>query len=95
MTMDHCLFYKLPQAFGSGELKWQKNKEGNPYTQGLHRLNKSGPKVIKLFSCSTQPGMKLFLVIHVEMPIIVGISTFMSRKTSILGLSEPEKCLIS
>ena len=29
------------------------------------------------------------------MPTFVGISTFISRKNSILGLSEPEKCLIS
>ena len=26
---------------------------------------------------------------------VVGISTFMDRENSILGLSEPEKCLIS
>ena len=50
------------------------------------------PKVIKLFSCSTQLSMKFFLLIHVKMPTIVGILTFMSRKNSILGLSEPEKC---
>ena len=29
------------------------------------------------------------------MPTIVGILTYMDRKNSILGLSEPEKCLIS
>ena len=33
-----------------------------------------------------------FMLINVEMPTIVGISTFMSREYSILGLSEPEKC---
>ena len=47
-----------------------------------------GPKVIKLLSCSTQLSMKFFLLINVEMPTIVG------RKNSILGSSEPEKCLI-
>ena len=51
-----------------------------------------GPEVIKLFSCSTQLSMKFFLLIDVKMPTIVGILTFMSRKNSILGLSEPEKC---
>ena len=36
--------------------------------------------------------MKFFLLINVKMPTItiVGILTFMSRKNSILGLSEPE-----
>ena len=29
--------------------------------------------------------------INVKMPTIVGILTFMSRKNSILGLSEPKK----
>ena len=58
-------------------------------------LIKPGPEVIKLFSCSTQLSMKVFLLINVEMPTVVGISTFMSRKNNILGLSEPEKCLIS
>ena len=36
-----------------------------------------------------------FLRINFKMPTIVGISTYMSRKNSILGLYEPEKCLIS
>ena len=34
--------------------------------------------------------MKLFMLINVAMPTVVGILTFMSRKNSILGLSEPE-----
>ena len=34
---------------------------------------------------------EFFLLINVKMPIDVGILTFMSRKNSILGLSEPEK----
>ena len=55
-----------------------------------------GPEVIKLFSCSTQLSMKIFLLINVKMPTIVGILTFMSRKNSILGLSESlKKSLIS
>ena len=32
----------------------------------------------------------MFLLINVKMPTIVGILTFMSRKNSILGLSEPK-----
>ena len=52
-----------------------------------------GPEVIKLFSCS--PSMEFFLLINIKMPTIVGILTFMSRKNSILGLYEPEKCCVS
>ena len=50
-----------------------------------------GPEVIKLFSCSTELNMKFFLFINVKMPTTVGILTLMSRKNSILGLSESEK----
>ena len=49
------------------------------------------PKVIKLFSCSTQLSMKFFLLINVKMPNCL-LLTFISRKNSILVLSEPEKC---
>ena len=45
----------------------------------------------KYFSRSTQLSMKLFLLINVELPTVVGILTFMSREKSILGLSESEK----
>ena len=41
---------------------------------------RSGPEVIKLFSCSTQLSRKFFLLINVKMPTIVAILTFMSRK---------------
>ena len=51
----------------------------------------SGPEVIKRYSCSAQLSMKFFLLINVKMPTIVGILIFMSRKNSILGLSESEK----
>ena len=50
-----------------------------------------GPEVIKLSSCSTQLSMKLFLLINVKMPTIVGILTFMSGKNSDLVLPEPKK----
>ena len=53
--------------------------------------SKSGPEVIKLFPYSTRLSMNVFLPINVKMPTIVGILTIMSRKNSILVLSEPEK----
>ena len=58
-------------------------------------LGEPGPGVIKLFSSSTQLSMKFFLLINGKMPTILGTLTFMNRKNSILGLSEPEKCCIS
>ena len=51
----------------------------------------SDPEVIKNLSCSTQLSMKIFLLINVKMPTVVGILTFMSRKNNILSLSEPKK----
>ena len=39
---------------------------------------RSGPEVIKLFSCSTQLSTKFILFINVKMPTIVGILTFIS-----------------
>ena len=42
-------------------------------------------------SCSTQLSIKIFLLINVKMPTVFGILTFMSRKKSVIGLSEPEK----
>ena len=38
----------------------------------------SGPKVIKLFSYSTQLSTKFFMLINIKMPTIVGILTFIS-----------------
>ena len=52
--------------------------------------DKPGPEII-IFFYSTQLSMKFFLLIHVKMPTIVGILTFMCGKNSILGLSEPKK----
>ena len=42
----------------------------------------------------THLSIKFFLLINVKMPTVVGILTFMSRKNSILGLSELEKKMI-
>ena len=52
---------------------------------------KTGPEVIKLFSCSTQLSMKFYLLINVKMPTIVGILTLSCRKNSIIGLSGAQK----
>ena len=62
-----------------------------------HSLDKSdpGPEVTKLFPCSTRMKMKIFQLINVKMPTIVGILTFMCGKNSIFCLSEPEKSRIS
>ena len=57
----------------------------------LQTISEPGPEGIKLFSCSTQLSMKVFLLKNVKMPTIVGILTFMSGKNSILGLSGPKK----
>ena len=54
-----------------------------------------GPEVIKHFSSSAQVSMKFVLLINVQMPTIVGIFTFISKKNSILGLPEPEKSCLS
>ena len=48
----------------------------------------SGTETINQISYSTQLSMKFFLLINV--PSIVGISTFMSMKNNILDISEPE-----
>ena len=41
-------------------------------------VERAGPEVIKLFSCSTQRSTKFILLINVKMPTIVGILTFIS-----------------
>ena len=48
-------------------------------TQTDTRLQKPGPEVIKLFSCSAQLRLKFILLINVKMPTVVRILTFMSR----------------
>ena len=44
------------------------------------QLEQPGPKVINLFSCSTQLSMNFFLLINVKMPTFVGILTLISGK---------------
>ena len=53
------------------------------------------PQGYKTFFMLNSAEINFFLHINVEMPTIVGISTFMCWKNSIQGLSEPEKCSIS
>ena len=50
---------------------------------------RAGSEVIKNMLNAAEHD--IFLLINVEMPAIVGILTFMSRKNSILGLPEPKK----
>ena len=52
------------------------------------------PRGYKTFFMLNSKEHEFFLLINVEMPTFVGILTFLSRENSILGLSEPEKCLI-
>ena len=72
----------------------------NKNENATHDLSvmKPSPECMKN-SCSTQllinVKMPTILPINVKMPTIVGIITFMNGKNSILGLSEPEKSLIS
>ena len=47
-----------------------------------------GPKVKEGFHAEL--SMNFLLLLNVKMPTFVGISTFMSRKKSILGLSKSE-----
>ena len=49
------------------------------------------PQGYKTFFMLNSGELEFFKLINVKMPTVVGILTFMSRKNSILGLSEPEK----
>ena len=61
------------------------------YISLLHHSEFTWSRGYKIFSCSTQLSMKIFLLINVKMPTVVGILTFMSGKNCILGLPEPKK----
>ena len=60
--------------------------------QQKHSESRSVMAVNRHRGYKTSLSMKFFLLINVKMPTIVGILTFMNRKNSILGLTEPEKC---
>ena len=51
------------------------NQQNHLYAEQILR---SGPEVIKLFSCSTQLSTKFILLINFKMPTFVGILTFIS-----------------
>ena len=87
-TKEHQFFQRKKFKFTSNTLQKRLYTTWILTMTGLTQ-KASGPKVIKLFSCSTQHSMKFSLLINVKMPTNVGILTFMSRKNSILGLSEP------
>ena len=57
----------------------------------LLALNLAWPRGYKTFSCSTLLSMKIFLLINVKMPTVVGILTIMSGENCILDLSEHKK----
>ena len=57
----------------------------------LSRITHTRPRGYKKNSCSTQLRKKCFLLRNVKMSTMFGILTFISRKNSILGLSELEK----
>ena len=77
---------------GAGEIDGLPGTSAAKLTVAVAR---PGPEVLKFFPCSTQLSIKIFTLIHVKMPTIIGILTFMSRQNSILGLSEPKINLIS
>ena len=49
------------------------------FTDEVEDPVRTGPEVIKLFSCSTQLSMKFSLRINLKMPTIVGSFIFISR----------------
>ena len=58
-------------------------------------MNLPGPKVIKLFQCSTQLSTKFILLTNVKMPTIVGILTFISMiNTTFERLKAKIKCSV-
>ena len=56
--------------------------------------NMPGPKVIKLFSCSTQLSMESIMLINVKMPTIVCILTFISMIDTTSGRLRGRKVFI-
>ena len=55
-----------------------------------------GPKIIKLFSCSTWLSMKFSLLINMKMPTIVGIFIFISKEIFMLSyVSKIEFAIVS
>ena len=71
------LFISLPTFLLSVYFFWQKNPSGIPSSVKQFE-SRSGLKIIKLFSCSTQQSMNYIMLTNIKMPTIVGILTFIS-----------------
>ena len=56
-------------------------------------MTRSGPKVIKPFSNSTQLSKKIIMLINVKLPTIVGILTLMSMMINASSGLESKKSL--
>ena len=68
----HCgclCFVSLPH----GAMGWSTVYDCDIFGHTHGELPQPGPEVIKLFSCSTQIGMKCNMLVNVKMPTIVGI----------------------
>ena len=50
----------------------------NPILSFFEKHCRSGPEVIKLFSCSAKMSIKFIMLINVKMPTLVGKLTFIS-----------------
>ena len=94
MKMRHYVIFSKPRKFNTANIKcliykWHINNILFLAKGKFGFLWRSGPEVIKLFSCSTQLSMKFSPLIDVKMPTIVGILTYICGKNNILGLTEP------
>ena len=68
-----------PMVYGTCYSPISKKEELKDLNFAGNIFDRTGPKVIKLFSCSIQLRLKFILLINVKMPTFVGILTFMSR----------------
>ena len=91
LSVHHKVWSCVVEKRNETEMPFRANSVGSSQTVPSQTM----PRSYKTFSYSTQLSMKFLLLINVEMSTIVGISTSMSRKNSILGLSEPAKYFIS
>ena len=84
----YCIYscFKFSSLFCKINLKIADNEESLITSE-------PGPKVIKLFSCSTQLSMKFILLINVKMATIVAILTLINRINSRLWSFKPENSI--
>ena len=59
-------------------------------TTSVYSIMETSPRLLNNFMFNSAKH-EFFLLMNVKMPTVVGISTFMSKKKSIQGLSEPRK----